>query len=63
MRRHPGAGEEVVGNIEALRDIARAVGAEHERWDATRTPGGAAPSRSTMFWAPAVEVLLAERGD
>jgi hypothetical protein len=42
MHAHPAMGERVVASIPALSHLARAVRAEHERWDGTGYPDGLA---------------------
>jgi hypothetical protein len=40
MRRHPEWGAEMVGRVPGLEDLARLVGAHHERWDGAGYPNG-----------------------
>ncbi len=40
MRRHPEWGAEMVGRVPGLEDLARLVGAHHERWDGGGYPNG-----------------------
>jgi HD-GYP domain-containing protein (c-di-GMP phosphodiesterase class II) len=42
MRRHPVIGERIVRGIEPLEHLARAIRAEHERWDGRGYPDGLA---------------------
>lgn len=40
MKRHAGFGEEIVGQVRGLRDVARVVGQDHEQWAGGGYPRG-----------------------
>jgi HD-GYP domain-containing protein (c-di-GMP phosphodiesterase class II) len=48
MRRHPIAGAELVANAPGLNHLARAIRAEHERWDGNGYPDGLAGEKIPM---------------
>ncbi len=66
MRRHPAIGAEIVSSTEALRHLAPAIRAEHERWDGLGYPDGLAgdeiPVSSQMvFVCDAYHAMISDR--
>jgi HD-GYP domain-containing protein (c-di-GMP phosphodiesterase class II) len=48
MRRHPVTGADLIVSVPGLRHLARAIRAEHERWDGGGYPDGLAGERIPM---------------